>query len=906
MIETIGCLSYTPLGYGTPQIVYLLRDLARHYRVRVPAGVFAPRWESHPDRDDQFPDLAIHHFWPINEHRAAMGSVVPELVAYIKSKRFRRLGVYGAGTHTKALLELWRIHQGPDITTLITSEVPAQPEFAGLPVKGIEQLEPHGLDFVILSSRSFEKEMASSMRRHRPEIPFAAIYDGHLSRYPAGRNPASGVLTPLQYEDFRAASAARWLDAWRPDLLVCTHYTYLEAILKATHHPKFIIYQAFELPGGSDGSPLRSKHWEEHSLLRSRISLAIYPEPERRAYYERLFRWEGVPGIAIYNATPRRGEAPLPPEGRNGKVILQGSLGADRNFVGYLVQRSASRPEFDLYGRLPDQDRAFSILRDRQAALRHGFSYRGLLDNRTVAALRRQYAWSFVSWNPDSFDTLHACPNKFFEAIADGVPPIAGPHPQCREVIEAHDCGILLRDWSLGAFEDGLREAQAVFGTPRYRRLVENCRRAHETELCWEKQFARLRPLLPAAARPRSRNRRPKLFLLDPTLRSEIGHHYHYAQNVLAGSRELGVEAVAGTNRQLTVGLDSAARVYPVYWYDFWGRNLALPNLPPGRRTSAHFVLQTRLILDAEGARPGDHVFVPNISDQDLAALVRYLAAALREPGPRWHLFLRHDVPPEDATRVRSLRSLARRTDRVCFWTDTEELAAQHREAAGVEVGVLPIPVSAQPVPPPPQRRSGPLRVGYLGDARREKGYPWVSGLVRAAQPLVAAGRIAFTIQTVSNGADVECDRVTTELEGLPLGPGGRLLQQRLTTDEYEALLAETDVVLALYEPDAYRRRSSHVVVEALCRGKAVLLTEGTAPARLLPAGAGWSCTDPTEALTVLTSLLDRVSDSTPLVDPAWREELASFHCGRSLAEMLVSTPTRQFGKPFSPFCRAG
>lgn len=33
MIDTIGCLSYTPLGYGTPQIVYLLRDLVRCYPI---------------------------------------------------------------------------------------------------------------------------------------------------------------------------------------------------------------------------------------------------------------------------------------------------------------------------------------------------------------------------------------------------------------------------------------------------------------------------------------------------------------------------------------------------------------------------------------------------------------------------------------------------------------------------------------------------------------------------------------------------------------------------------------------------------------------------------------------------------------------------------------------------------
>ncbi|GEM_PF-3256376 len=71
MIETIGCLSYAPTGCGTPQIQYFLRALGRLYCTRVPIGVFAPRWESHPDCHEQFAEFAILHFWPIEEHRTA-------------------------------------------------------------------------------------------------------------------------------------------------------------------------------------------------------------------------------------------------------------------------------------------------------------------------------------------------------------------------------------------------------------------------------------------------------------------------------------------------------------------------------------------------------------------------------------------------------------------------------------------------------------------------------------------------------------------------------------------------------------------------------------------------------------------------------------------------------------------
>ena len=42
----------------------------------------------------------------------------------------------------------------------------------------------------------------------------------------------------------------------------------------------------------------------------------------------------------------------------------------------------------------------------------------------------------------------YAAPNKFFDAIACGTPPICAPHPQCVEVIRKWRCGLLVDDWS--------------------------------------------------------------------------------------------------------------------------------------------------------------------------------------------------------------------------------------------------------------------------------------------------------------------------------------------------------------------------------------------------------------------------------------------------------------------------
>lgn len=895
MIKTIGCLSYMPLGYSTPQITYLLRSLVDIYQPEVPVAVFAPWLENYPVRDDHFPDFSVFHFCPETEHQRALRSVVPKLVAYVRESGFQKIGIYGAGIHTRAFLRLWRLHQGPEITTLITTLPPVRRVFENLPVVGINELQPGSLDFVILSSHAFEREMAAEMRRRRPEIPFVAVYDPHLSNFPSDRPPHVSRLLPLDYEDFRAISAARWLDTFQPDLLVCTHFTYFEALLRARHRPQFLIYYCFELPGGSDGSELKSKHWEEHNLLRSHVNLAIFSERNRRDYYNRLFDFADVPSIVLYNTQPLAQKSPVSMQSRNGKILIQGALSARRNYIDYLVRRRRPVPAFDVFGLLQEHDPAKEILTDQSLAEQHGFSYQGFLDNRSLAALRPYYSYLYVAWHPSTFDTLYACPNKFFEAIADGVPPIAAPHPQCQEIIERYDCGILLKDWSLTAFEQGLEEAEKIFGTSRYEQLVANCRLAHEQELCWEKQFEQVKRYLPKHSRKGfgSQTRRKKFVLLDPSLRNESGHFCTYAEHVLESARGWGFENIVGTNRRLEVRLGAADRVQPVYWCDYWGRNVSLPNRPKREDAGWLFIQQTHRLLERERLQPGDHIFIPNLSDSDLVHLAIYLVSGASLEGPTWHLFLRRDIPETDQTRIYALRALEKeiRRGRVKLYTDTRELAKQHEALTGFSPTVLPIPVSTQPLSALSSGRRDSLCIAYLGDARAEKGFHKLPDLVRATQELIQRGDLSYVIQTFGSTADPECEQAAAELSSLALGPEGRLLEDRLSSEQYAECLAEADVVLALYDAGAYRRRSSHVVVEALCSEKVVLTTPGTAPASLLDPDSPWLCSTVADAVACVQELVRRRKQGSSYLGlpEERRRELAEFHCGARLVAILAS-----------------
>jgi glycosyltransferase involved in cell wall biosynthesis len=129
--------------------------------------------------------------------------------------------------------------------------------------------------------------------------------------------------------------------------------------------------------------------------------------------------------------------------------------------------------------------------------LRGELRYMGRVDGKTLGVLRKEYAYSLVVWKPLDDNHFYAAPNKFFEALASGVPVITAPHPQCKTLVERYGCGIVLRDWSLNGFVEGIQQAVRMAPTERFGKMVEGCLEAVRKECNWEAQFAKVIPLLP-------------------------------------------------------------------------------------------------------------------------------------------------------------------------------------------------------------------------------------------------------------------------------------------------------------------------------------------------------------------------------------------------------------------------
>lgn len=372
-----------------------------------------------------------------------------------------------------------------------------------------------------------------------------------------------------------------------------------------------------------------------------------------------------------------------------------------------------------------------------------------------------------------------------------------------------------------------------------------------------------------------------KFILLDFNLGDCGGHYHNYDRDTLSAAGRLGYVPVLLCSREASVTM-SGCEVIPVFRYSMpetlgppaWFVHLfgsSEPSVDAGRRNENDGVnrgtwLGVRLLRlatafqrrrcvralaeDTENALrdmnagAADIIFVPTVSSVEIAVL--RLILAKKGPASRsdWHLLFHRnldvterggDIDRSDVSETCRLRReliqlrLFLRAFKIHLYTDTAELAQQYSKFESAPFRTLPIPHAA--IMPGPRRDSvSPLTIIYAGDARREKGYHLLPGIVRALwADYVACGRVIFSLQSNFNHSRGECGigAAKYELQRYP-SDKVRLIEGPLGSTEYSDLLDSGDVNLLLYNRREYRSRSSGVLAESLCLGLPVVTFAGT------------------------------------------------------------------------------
>lgn len=264
----------------------------------------------------------------------------------------------------------------------------------------------------------------------------------------------------------------------------------------------------------------------------------------------------------------------------------------------------------------------------------------------------------------------------------------------------------------------------------------------------------------------------------------------------------------------------------------------------------SRFARDTQRLISRLRAGDDDHAVLSVVSPAEMMSLARVFRRNDRARRMTWHLIFRHKLyQSDDAQRntesVRPLRNVfhefqqAAPPGQVRFYTDTEELTAQYNSLGMCRFRTLPVPVAAEYHQH--RRRGmprGPIRIGFVGDARPEKGYHFLPQLVNDLwSDYVRPGKVDFTLQSNFNlaGGAPESIVARAQLDALP-SDRVRLLWQPLTPSEYRDLVLQSDILLMPYDSRGYFARSSGIFSEAVTVGTPVVAAAGTWMARHLTA----------------------------------------------------------------------
>jgi glycosyltransferase involved in cell wall biosynthesis len=319
-----------------------------------------------------------------------------------------------------------------------------------------------------------------------------------------------------------------------------------------------------------------------------------------------------------------------------------------------------------------------------------------------------------------------------------------------------------------------------------------------------------------------------RLIILDPGLVAFAGHHFEWNSFIRRELRaHFDVSLYANIRvRRRVIGLLDARPIFEDGTYPKYGE----------RDFRAVHNAMTRGIVDSLRKIHQSHLSANSVALMHTLTVFQltgiaewYLGLSIpQRPKLLLHFqfpleFLVHPASAQPQAVELARRAVGALSDAgpVRFTCNSESLAEELRERLGIHCALLPLPINwpdaLDRMQPPP---SGAV-FGFFGGLRPEKG----AHLLARAIPSIVA-QFPDT-RFIVHAPISECDESAVQaMEGLPRV---ELLRRSLVTkDAYFAHFCRAACILLPYEPNAYRRRTSSVLIEALGTRRLVVTTKGT------------------------------------------------------------------------------
>jgi hypothetical protein len=328
------------------------------------------------------------------------------------------------------------------------------------------------------------------------------------------------------------------------------------------------------------------------------------------------------------------------------------------------------------------------------------------------------------------------------------------------------------------------------------------------------------------------------LFILDPNLEGEAGHHLAYDLAIAQEAIARGEPAAIIAHRRFAPATIGGVRIVP----HFTETTYAVRHTDPVTgRLDDYRVLNDLLgeelaALPRHDFRPSDCVLVPTTTENHLAGYLGWMKGFDPREAP---LFVVHLMFPSGVAVAPGGRSVVEDPLRALFYRLADRVGQEpgppvHLYASGgqhaAEFSALlgrPVPPHPVPIRPEPGAPAPARALLFAGDARIDKGVALLPELMPRLAAAHADWRFAAHVNAASSWGEARA-----AAEALPAVAAAaaniELTTGRLAPEAYAGLLRGARIALFPYDPALSRRKSSGVLWEAISLGLPVVVPEGT------------------------------------------------------------------------------
>lgn len=409
-----------------------------------------------------------------------------------------------------------------------------------------------------------------------------------------------------------------------------------------------------------------------------------------------------------------------------------------------------------------------------------------------------------------------------------------------------------------------------------------------------------------------------RLFIVDPSLTDQRGHHYTLTRSVTESVRALGPEVLWLSAKSVSCELLELSEIVPTFdlsMYAAYGQTSRVGETSRFQAFTNRVLTRTGLFTQAVPAfapEPELHGFEAiersiadglrwAIAEFDIGAAdrllfhtadgatYRALASVLNDLDfddlPRIHVCTPYDpvgVMPnrtsaaDVAEAINCFRDAGLIDRRVFLYAENPFLAEHLSELWHVPLRTLDLPM--RPVTHDMEFVARKFRedrlkldektflISSLGAARLEKGFNLIPDVIARTFefagsdefPNVSPQSIKFVLQASAQiiGRHPVIEKAIERLRQMPKSQV-ELLLDPLSDAEYQNLLIGSNAVLMPYDEAAYRLRGSGVVTEAVTARKFIVAKSGSYPARMAHWQGGATGSTPREMAHALVGILD-------------------------------------------------